>query len=212
MGHQLLRVYHIIVPILLIVGIVPLTILASHLIVIGVAGAYCYDSLDRLPASRVGVLLGTSRYTATGGPNPYYLSRLEAARQLFVSGKIQSILVSGYRTTHGYDEPRAMREDLIRRGIPSDRILGDDHGDRTFDSIIRVKKVFNIDSCVVISQRFHVERAVYIGRRYGMIVDGYAAPDNPDRPGFTQHFRELLARVRAVIDVEILHTDPLYAD
>ena len=204
-GH----LYRVLLPIVLVIGIIPAAILACHLVVVGVAARYCYDAPDRLPPARVGVLLGTSRYTSSGTPNPYYLSRLEAARELFVSGKIQSILVSGYKTSHGYDEPRSMRDDLIRKGIPEDRIWRDDHGDRTFDSILRVKRVFRIDTCVIISQRFHVERAVYIGRRYGMAVDGYAAQDNPDRAGVSQSIRELLARVRAVIDVEVLHAEPV---
>lgn len=208
MSRTHVRLYRVLLPIVLVVGSVPAAILACHLVVVGVADRYCYDAADSLPPARVGVLLGTSKYTSAGNPNPFYVSRLEAARELFVSGKIQSILVSGYKTAHGYDEPRSMRDDLIRKGIPQDRIFRDDHGDRTFDSILRVKRVFRIDSCVIISQRFHIERAVYIGRRYGMVVDGYAAPDNPDRAGVSQSIRELLARVRAVIDVEVLHAEP----
>jgi len=212
MSHSYRHLFRVLIPLVLVVGAIPAAILACHLIVVGVAADYCYDSPDRLPASRVGVLLGTSKFTAAGTPNPYYLARLEAARELFASGKIQLILVSGYKTSHGYDEPRAMRDDLIRKGVPGDCIWGDDHGDRTFDSILRVRKVFKIDSCVVISQRFHIERAVYIGRRNGMAVNGYAAEDHPGRFRLEQRVREYLARVRAVIDVEVLRAEPSYAD
>jgi SanA protein len=208
MSHSHQHLYWVLVPLVLAVGIFPAVILVCHLVVNSVADDYCYDSPERLPASHVGVLLGTSKYTTAGTLNPYYLSRLEAAKELFASGKIQSILVSGYKTSHGYDEPKSMRDDLIRKGVPGDRIWGDDRGDRTFDSILRLRKVFKIDTCVVISQRFHIERAVYIGRRYGMVVNGYAAEDNPGRYGFGQKVRELLARVRAVIDVELLHAEP----
>lgn len=185
-------------------------ILGCHLIVNRVSSDYCYASPEHLPPAKVGVLLGISRFTAAGTANPYYLARLEAARELFARGKIQSIIVSGYKATHGYDEPRAMRDDLIRQGIPAERIVRDDFGDRTFDSMVRVKKVFRIDSCIVISQQFHIERAVYIGRRYGLAVEGFAARDIPEREGYGKQLRELLARVRAVLDVEILHSDPSY--
>lgn len=94
-----------------------------------------------------------------------------------------------------------MKHALVKQGIPEKFIYLDYAGFRTFDSMIRAKEIFNQDSFVVISQKFHNERAVYIVRNNGVIAFGYNAEDVSAYNGFLTNIRELFARVKVFLDI-----------
>lgn len=171
---------------------------------------YSFDSLDKIPPVYCAVLLGTSKYLHGGRKNLYYRYRIEAAIRLYVNGGCRKIIVSGDNGTKYYNEPRAMKEDLIRAGVREEDIISDYAGFRTLDSIIRFKKIFGQQQGVVISQKFHNERAIYIGRSYGVELYGYNALDVDCRSGFKTRLREVFSRVMCVLDVELLHTGPRF--
>ncbi len=103
-----------------------LLILACSLVVTISTQTYIYDKVDEVPANKVGLLLGTSKYTLKGQINPFYQNRIEAAVSLFESGKIEYIIVSGDNRHRTYNEPREMRNATSwRRDIPADRIVAD---------------------------------------------------------------------------------------
>ena len=96
-----------------------------------------------------------------------------------------------------------MRADLLEQGIPDSIMILDEKGDRTILSIERAKKTFGVDSCIIISQLFHNNRAIYQAEHVGLDAIGYNAPDSPFLYWRVKnHLREYLARVKAVIDVE----------
>jgi SanA protein len=161
---------------------------------------FIYNDCDSIPYNKVGVLLGTSKKLAGGRTNLYFQYRIEAAVELFTAGKIDYVLVSGDNGSKYYNEPLDMKKALISHGIPSERIILDYAGFRTFDSMVRAKEVFGQQSFTVISQKFHVERAVYIGTRMNYDVVGYAAKDVSKYYGLKTRFREKLARVKVYID------------
>lgn len=166
------------------------------------AGPYVSSSPENLPRAKVALVLGTSKYTGKGRQNIYYTHRIRGAVQLYRTGKVQYILVSGDNSTPHYNEPQRMERDLLAAGIPKDRIVKDYAGFRTFDSMLRAKEIFGLDTVIVVSQNFHVRRAVYIGRHYGMHPYGYAVPGPPEgAKAFKMFLRELLARMRAKIDI-----------
>lgn len=171
---------------------------------------YSFDSLDKIPPVYCAVLLGTSKYLHGGRKNLYYRYRIEAAIRLYVNGGCRKIIVSGDNGTKYYNEPRAMKEDLIRAGVREEDIISDYAGFRTLDSIIRFKKIFGQQQGVVISQKFHNERAIYIGRSYGVELYGYNALDVDYLSGFKTRLREVFSRVMCVLDVELLHTGPRF--
>ena len=173
-------------------------------------GRYTYDSPEQTPKVYCAILLGTSKYLPGGRKNLYYKYRIEAAKRLYDSGGCEKIIVSGDNRTVQYNEPQRMRKDLIKAGVPGEKIICDYAGFRTLDSIIRFKKVFGRRRGVVISQKFHNERAVYIARAYGVELYGYNAPDVGLRSGFKTRLRELFSRVMCVLDVELLHTGPRF--
>lgn len=149
---------------------------------------------------KVGLLLGTSPRVKGGKTNPYFKNRIDAAAELFESGKIKYILISGDNRRHNYNEPQAMKDSLVNRGIPKESLVLDFAGLRTLDSMVRSKEVFGQDSVTVISQQFHNERAIYLARHYGIHAIGYNAKDVSAYEGLKTRMRELLARVKVFVD------------
>jgi SanA protein len=159
-----------------------------------------FDSTENLPKNKVGLLLGTAKYLQSG-INPYYQYRIEAAIQLFNSRKLDFILISGDNSRKTYDEPSTMKSDLVKAGIPESRIYLDYAGFRTYDSVIRSKKIFGLDSLTIISQRFHNERAIYICQKLGIEAIGYNARDVSLKTGLKTRLREILARDKMMLDL-----------
>ncbi|MEN7547912.1 ElyC/SanA/YdcF family protein [Rapidithrix thailandica] len=170
----------------------------------------CFNSVDQLPHNKVGMLLGTSKYVINGRRNLYYIYRLEAAVQLFQNRKIDYILVSGDNAQMSYNEPQMFKEDLVKRGIPEDCIILDYAGFRTLDSIIRSKKVFGQSKLTVISQPFHNERALFLAEKNDMQAVAFNARDVDTRYGFKVQVREKLARVKCLLDIYVLNTQPKF--
>lgn len=160
-----------------------------------------YDQADRIPANRVGLLLGTSPRLRNGKANLYFNYRIDAAVALYRAGKIQRILVSGDNRYRDYNEPIEMRKALIAKGVPDSVIVMDFAGIRTLDSVVRAKKIFGQDSITVISQRFHNERALYIAQCNDLRAVGYNARNVDVYSGLKTNVRELLARVKVFIDI-----------
>lgn len=171
--------------------------------------AYTYDSIEKIPYNRTGLVLGTSKYLVTGGLNDYFVNRIKAAVDLYNSGKISYIVVSGDNAHRSYNEPRLMRRELIAHGIPRDRIYLDYAGFRTLDSVVRVSRIFRQKHITIISQDFHNERAIYLAKHFNIDAIGYNAP-NTTESFFTEHIRELIARFRCILDIYIFDSRPRF--
>ena len=162
------------------------------------------SQMQELPSRRVAVVLGTSpvsRYTRKA--NPYYYFRIDAAVRLYKEGKVKLILVSGDNRRKEYNEPDMMKADLVKAGIPAEHIYCDYAGFRTLDSIVRAKKVFGLDSFIVVSQHFHNVRAITYARWQGIEAFGYNARNIAMQKGLKVQLREVLARVKMVLDMLI---------
>lgn len=173
----------------------------SDVIVENAAKGRTFNSVDKIKANKVGLLLGTAEYRSSGGINLYFKYRIDAAVKLFNSGKIDYILVSGDNGTKYYNEPAAIKKALLKRGIPKDKIILDYAGFRTLDSVIRAREVFGQDHITVISQEFHNERAIYLAESHGIKAVGFNAKDVSESYGLKTQIREYFARVKAIIDV-----------
>ena len=183
--------------IILLIG----SIFIPNKIIISNAEELTYNSISEIPKNKVGLLLGTSKYLANGNINLYYKYRINATSELYKSGKIDFVLVSGDNSTKSYDEPSTFKNDLITKGIPEEKIFLDYAGFRTLDSVIRAKEIFGLEAFTVISQKFHNERAIYLAKKYGIQVVGFNAKDVEGRSGFKTKLREYFARTKAVLDV-----------
>ncbi len=196
--------------VLLLLFVLPIATIAfcQLAIVVSAAGKH-YDSLSDLPANRVGLVLGTSKFVAKGRHNAYYTQRIAAATKLYKTGKVEYLLVSGDNRTNHYNEPLTMKRDLIAAGVPKEKITCDFAGLRTLDSIQRAKEVFGQSKLTIISQRFHNERALFLASTNGIDAVAYdAGTGNP--PQGRAALREFGARVQAVLDAWVLRTRPKF--
>lgn len=186
---------------------------------VGVAAALCYVSVSKysrgrlyddssvVPHNHAALVLGTSPNGRNGGPNLFFQARINACVELFNEGKIDRIIVSGDNRHVSYNEPRAMRQALINKGIPAEVIFLDYAGFRTLDSVVRAREVFGQSSFTVISQKFHNERALFIAGQKGIDAIGFNAEDVGSYYGFLTHAREVLARFKVYLDL-IFDTQP----
>ncbi|WP_263602096.1 vancomycin high temperature exclusion protein [Chryseobacterium sp. PET-29] len=167
-----------------------------------------YKTKD-LPAAKTALLLGTSKSLNNGFPNAYFYNRIYAAVELYKTGKIRYIIVSGDNSTKDYNEPEDMQLALMEHGIPQDRIFLDFAGFRTLDSVIRAKEIFGQNKIIIVSQKFHNERAVFLARQNGMEAFGYNALDVNQYAGFKTNMREYLAKAKAYWDL-IFDVEPKF--
>lgn len=165
-----------------------------------------YDKIEDVPHRKVGLVLGTSPIsTWNGRRNFYFDNRIKAAADLYKAGKLDWLVVSGgdYRNTeNGYDEPVAMRDSLMKQGVDSARIVLDYDGTRTLNSIAKMRDVYRQDSIIIISQKYHNERALYQAKHLGIDAIGYNAKTPGRRTSWWRNRgREVLARVKLFIDI-----------
>ena len=158
------------------------------------------DKLEILPKTKVAVVLGTAPNLVNGYQNYYFTYRIEAATKLYKSGKVTHFILSGDHGRKNYNEPEAMKQALIKNGIPENVIYLDYAGFRTLDSMIRAKEIFGQKEFIVVSQEFHNERAVYIARQNGINAYGYNAKDVNKNAGLKTNIREYFARAKVFID------------
>ena len=173
---------------------------------------YIYDSIEEIPYNDVALVLGTSKYLYNGRVNMYFKFRMDAAYELYKSGKIKFILVSGDNRHRFYNEPKQMRLDLIRLGVDKKHIFLDFAGFRTRDSIIRANKVFNLTNFTIVSQPFHNERAIFIARQKNINAVAYNAHNVRKLYRIRQFPRELAARVLMIFDIIFNKPPKFYGD
>lgn len=190
---------------LLCSALVSIVLVFSYRAVEKVAQEHIYDNTDEIPYNKVGLLLGTNPIAPSGGPNYYFIYRIEAAVRLYETGKISYILVSGDNHSKAYDEPMCMKKALMEKGVPESAIVLDYAGFRTLDSVVRAKEIFGQDSFTIISQKFHNERAICLAKHYGISAIGFNAKDV--RMAATNLKiaigRESMARMKMYIDILI---------
>jgi SanA protein len=198
----------------------------NRIVLMGIAGLAClticdryvasasdglvYRDVSQTPSRPVALVLGTAKYVQGGRRNLFYISRIEAAAQLYKAGKVRAIVVSGDNGRVEYDEPSQMKADLVELGVPAEFITCDYAGFCTLDSVHRAERVFQESQYIVVSQEFHVRRALFIAADRGHDAVGYAVPTPGGYWGAKVRLREVLARVKAVLQVHALGSDPKY--
>jgi SanA protein len=166
-----------------------------------------FDDVEKLPKTRIGLVFGTTD-RVSGRENLYFRYRIDAAEEVWKAGKVDLLLVSGDNRSRYYNEPEKMRQALVRRGIPADRIVSDFAGLRTLDSVVRAKEIFGADHILFISQRFQNERAIYLAKAHDIEAFGYSARDVESSGAFKTRLREVGARVKMWLDIHFLDTRP----
>ena len=156
------------------------------------------------PQAPVGIVFGAG-LRRDGGPTTVLYDRVAAAAQLFSEGKVDSLLLSGYETVDGYSEPSAMREVAESLGVPSEAIVTDGLGTRTFTSCERAISTFGIKQALLITQDYHLPRALAICEGLGIDAVGVSADLRPYSPRALQYWetREIPATLVALVEIFI---------
>lgn len=166
-----------------------------------------FDDVNDVPKQRAGLVFGCSEKLGSRD-NLYFKYRIQAAAELWHAGKVDFMIVSGDNRVKNYNEPVAMRKALEKAGVPSDKIVCDYAGLRTLDSVVRAKKIFGLTEVTFVSQKFQNERAAYIAKANDMTVYGYNARDVEGYAARKTEDREVLARVKMWLDVNITNKQP----
>ncbi|NUR74016.1 MAG: DUF218 domain-containing protein [Hamadaea sp.] len=195
---------------LLIAGVAGVvTVAASQLWIRGASRGHVYAESD-VPARPVALVLG-AQVDPDGSPSGFLVARLAEAKRLYDAGKVAAILVSGDHGEWRYDEPGHMQQWLLANGVPADKVVADYAGFDTYDSCQRAVRVFGVDAAIVVTQSFHIQRAVTLCREAGM--DAVGVGDDSARQWRLQWdratVREQGAYVKAVLDV-VSRRDPVY--
>ena len=205
--RRLVRVSLVVVGVLGLItvgaGIWAWTVSAGHIQVAGESG----ENSDTAGAP-VAIVLGAAVH-ADGQPSPWLSYRLDTAADLYTSGRVEAILVSGDNRRVGYDEPTVMRDYLTSKGIPSQAIALDYAGFDTYDTCVRARRIFGIERALLVTQDFHEPRAVAICRSVGVDVGGVGdSRARRDRISWAVSWtRERLATIKAAADV-VSRRDP----
>ena len=170
---------------------------------------YIYsDTVHRMPNCYTVMVLGASVHR-NGDLSPILLDRVNSAVELYKTGKVKRFLLTGDHGSIDYDEVNTMKNYLIRMGIDSADIFLDHAGFDTYSSMVRAKEVFKVDSLYIVTQNYHLYRAVYIARQCGLNAYGYVA-DRRRYDGIIKYtFREWLANVKSWVWVNTNHK-PVY--
>ncbi len=149
------------------------------------------------------IIVPGAQIYANKKPSPMLQDRLDGAVTLYRAGLSDRILVSGDHREDNYNEPLVMYNYLIEQGIPDEVIFMDHYGLDTYDTIYRAKHVFGVNSAIIATQRFHLQRAVFIADKKGIQVQGFATDPRAYASGLYMFIREIGARLKAVYEVRI---------
>ncbi|WP_445528606.1 SanA/YdcF family protein [Streptomyces cyslabdanicus] len=159
------------------------------------------------PRTDVAVVFGAGLWD--GEPSPYLAHRLDAAAKLYHEGRVKVLLVTGDNSREDYDEPDAMRTYLTRRGVPGVRIVSDYAGFDTWDSCVRAKRIFGVDRAVLVTQGFHVRRAVALCDAAGIDSYGVGVDAKHDATWYYGGTREVFAAGKAALEA-VFQPDPKF--
>jgi len=167
-------------------------------------------SASNVPVRRVAIVLGAGLWR-NGSPTPVLADRVNTAANLYFTGKVEKLLMSGDNRFVDYNEPEAMRKLAISLGVPIAAIVLDYAGRRTYDSCYRAKAIFMVDQAILVTQAFHMPRALYICNRLGLDSIGVESDlrTYPKASLLFWNIRELFAMVAAMWDVNIGHPLPV---
>ena len=181
---------------LLAVGALALLVLAANLAVLAGGRQGGVKNLDCALVLGAGV-------NDDGTPSDVLRDRLDVALSLYRDGRVERLLVSGDHRAASHDEPNAMRRYLEANGVPREAIFMDHAGFDTYSSVWRAKHVYGADRVIVVTQDFHLPRALFVARSLGMAAEGASADRRTYRGIAWLHVRETISRTKAFVDVTV---------
>lgn len=167
-------------------------------------------STTEVPEKPVAIIFGAG-LRRDGSPTAVLRDRVNRGVELYLNGKVSKLLMSGDNRSEFYDEPTAMRNYAVALGVPESDIVLDYAGLRTYDTCYRAAAIFGIRQATLVTQAFHLPRAIYTCNALGITAVGVAAESGRYRPGAMTiwNIRETLATVIALFDVHVTRPLPV---
>jgi SanA protein len=197
---------------LLLIGSAVLVLGLARLIAVVYARPLTHRLVD-IPVARVAIVLGAG-LQRDGTPSPVLRDRVAAAAELYFAGKVEKLLLSGDNRFLNYNEPGAMRNYALSLGVPDNALVLDYAGRRTYDTCYRARAIFGVDKAIVVTQGFHLPRALFLCNALGVKASGFSA----DRREYNRvsslywDMRELPATLVALWEAKITHPLPVLGD
>lgn len=192
-------------------------VLAAMAVMIGTVSIYHYtDNIGRrltvLPqdTQKADCIIVLGAGVFNDKPSYALSYRLDKAIEIYKMGHTDRIIVSGDHGRENYDEVNVMRNYLVERGVPIENIFMDHAGFSTYETMYRARDVFMVESAIIVTQRLHLRRALYIAQNLGLKCVGAEAQDAAAISTRMQNIREYPARVKAFLQCEILHSKPTF--
>jgi SanA protein len=162
---------------------------------------FAADRPETAQTAEVALVLGAAPFLDDGRPNRFFEHRLDAAADLHRAGKVKFLLVSGDSVHPSYDETTAMKRGLVKRGVPAEVVYRDPAGVRTLDSVLRARDLYGMRRMVIVSQDFHVRRAVWLAREHGIEAFGLDAQGVSPFDALDSWARQFPSALKAVLDI-----------
>lgn len=187
-----------------------LLFVGANLWVLGKTQERIESDLLACTAAPVGIVFGTSHWSRGGGRNPHFEARMSAAAQLIGMRRVDHLLLSGDNRTRFYNEPITMWRDLRSREVRDEDMTLDYAGFSTFDTLVRSQEVFGVEQAMLITQSWHLPRAMFIADALGLNVTGCAVPAEHVSGVWRLRAREWLARVATLGDLYLWQRRPYF--
>jgi len=195
-------------PLISLSALILFMVIISNVVIVKKSKRYLYDKVSDVPECYTAIVLG-AKVSSKGVPSDYLQDRLDMAIELYRNNKITRFLLSGDHGQTSYDEVNNMKAYLIEHGIDTADIFLDHAGFDTYNTMVRARKIFQVEDAIVVSQEFHLPRAVFIARSKGIEAYGIKADKRKYAAIKSLKIREILAKVKAFTEV-IINKKPKY--
>ena len=195
-------------PLLVLATSILILLIIANVVVFYQSKNYIYSEVSEVPTCYTAIVLG-AKVNANGVPSDYLQDRLDLAVELYRDNKITRFLLSGDHGQTSYDEVNNMKAYLLDQGINSADIFLDHAGFDTYNTMVRASKIFQVKDAIIVTQEFHLPRAVFIARSKGIEAYGIKADKREYRAMKTLKIREALAKVKAFAEV-VINKNPRY--
>ena len=199
----------ILIALAVLVVLAAVAVLVPNLVMTRSARSHIVAGPQDAPAAKVAIVLGARVYD-NGNPSPMLADRLATGVELYKLGKVDKLLLSGDHGTTTYDEVNVMLQYCLDRGVPEEDVFTDHAGFDTYDTMYRARDVFKVTDALVVTQQFHLPRAVYIARTLGLDATGVVADIQPYYSEWRFALREWPARVKAFFQLHLTKPEPRY--
>ena len=193
----------------LALGLLALPLLARAFTALRASGRI-YTQSAEVPVRRIAIVFGAG--VRNGYPSAMLYDRVAASVDLYRAGKVQKLLMSGDNRFENYNEPAAMRRAALQLGIPDEDIVLDHAGRSTYDTCYRAGAIFGVKQAVLVTQDFHLDRAITLCDGMGLDAVGFAADRRTYRSLWWNNFREVFATLNAMIELWITRPAPVLGD